>query len=297
MAGNIVQESPKQAYVVVLPCRDEERFLEPCIESLAQQTVLPAEVVIVDDGSKDRTGEIGVQLSERYPWLKVVHRPDRGDRKVGGGVVDTFYAGYEALETTEFAFLCKLDADITLTTNYFETLLGKMQSDSRLGGASGKVFNPTSSGLVEEYIIDEMVSGAVNFWRRECWEAAGGYVREVMWDGIVMHRAQMLGWKTRSFRQPELVITHHRLMGSSHKSIIHGRMRWGRGQWFMGSHPLYILASGLFRMKERPYIIGGACIILGYIRAWLAGMERYGDAAFREHLHRWQLKRLRLPIK
>ena len=71
------------------------------------------------------------------------------------------------------------------------------------------------------------------------------------------------GWETRSFRDEELRIIHHRLMGSSHKSIYFGRARWGRGQWFMGTHPLYVLASGVWRLRERPYVIGGMFIVGG----------------------------------
>ncbi len=148
--------------------------------------------------------------------------------------------------------------------------------------------------LHAERLIDEMVAGLINFWRRECFENFGGFVREVMWDGINFHRARMFGWKTASYRDEGLRILHHRLMGSSHKGILHGRLRWGRGQWFMGTHPLYIVASGIFRMRERPYLIGGLCIVAGYFRAWLQGERRYDDLEFRKQLHRWQLRRLGL---
>jgi len=145
-------------------------------------------------------------------------------------------------------------------------------------------------------MIDDQVAGQVKFHRKECFEQIGGFVREVMWDGIDGHRARMLGWEARSFRDPELRIIHHRLMGSSQRSIIHGRLRWGRGQYFMGTHPLYIIASGINRMRERPFIIGGLLIILGYFLAWLRGVPRYEDSAFRRELHRWQLKRLHLKV-
>ena len=95
-------------------------------------------------------------------------------------------------------------------------------------------------------------------------------------------------------KQPELRIAHHRLMGSSQTSIVHGRLRWGRGQYFMGTHPLYVLASGINRMRERPFVIGGACIVAGYFMSWLKGLPRYDDTEFRRALRTWQLKRLHL---
>src|SRR5690606_6889316 len=158
---------------------------------------------------------------------------------------------YEALRTTNYTYIAKIDGDCSFGETYFERILDIMEHDPRLGGASGKVFNPVGDQLFEERIIDEMVSGQIHLWRRSAWEDIGGFVREVMWDGITFHRARMCGWKTRSFHDPELRILHHRLMGSSEKNIIHGRLRWGRGQWFMGTHPLYIMASGINRMRER----------------------------------------------
>ncbi len=285
---------PGRQYVLIVPVRDEERFLEASLACFAGQTIRPAEIVVVNDGSTDRTGEIAEEYARRHPWIQVVHREDRGDRKLGGGVIETFYAGYDALNFRDFDYICKIDGDVTFDEGYFEALMTRFERDDKLGGASGKTWNPDGDRLIEERLADEMVAGQVNFWRRRCWDDIGGYVREVMWDGIVFHRARMCGWKTKSFRDPALQIIHHRLMGSSHRSIYHGRLRWGRGQWFMGTHPLYILASGVFRMRERPYIIGGALIVTGYFTAWLKGVPRYDDTAFRKELRRWQLRRLRL---
>jgi len=45
-------------YVIISPVRDEEEHIQATIESVSNQTVRPAEWVIVDDGSTDRTGAI-----------------------------------------------------------------------------------------------------------------------------------------------------------------------------------------------------------------------------------------------
>src|SRR5436189_3614691 len=99
-----------------------------------------------------------------------------------------------------------------------------------------------------------MSVGMTKFYRTTCFREIGGFVREVMWDGIDCHRCRMFGWKALSLRDPELQIVHLRQMGSSHKSVFHGRLRWGRGQFFMGTHPLYLLAIAAYRMAERPWI-------------------------------------------
>ncbi len=283
-------------YLVIMPTRNEEKLLQNTLDCLAKQTLLPARCVIVDDGSTDATGSIADDNAAKHPWISVVHRPDRGVRKVGGGVIEAFYAGYDSINPKDFDYICKLDADLTFSERYFELIIEKLEADPKLAAASGKVWNPSlgMDKLFEEGIIDEQVSGAAKFYRREAFEDIGGFVKEVMWDGIDFHRARMFGWKTWSFRDDDLRLFHHRLMGSTHKSIYHGRRRWGRGQWFMGTHPLYILASGVFRMRERPFVVGGAMIVAGYVQAALEGAPRYDDPRFRRHLHAWQLKRLGL---
>ena len=118
-------------------------------------------------------------------------------------------------------------------------------------------------------------------------------MEEVLWDGIDVHTARMKGWNTKSFYHPDAFLMHHRLMGSSDKNVYRGRLRWGRGIWFMGYHPLYALASGVFRMREKPFIIGGLLIIAGFIGAALKGAPRYENPEFRAHLHRWQLGQIK----
>ena len=129
-------------------------------------------------------------------------------------------------------------------------------------------------------MIDEMVAGQFKLYRREAFERIGGFVREVMWDGIDFHMARIAGYRTASLPDPELRLIHLRLMGSSDGGVYQGRMRWGFGQWFMGSCFPYVLASGVFRMKEKPYFIGGLLIIVGYLKAALAREKRFDNLEF-----------------
>ena len=60
----------------------------------------------------------------------------------------------------------------------------------------------------------------------------------------------------------------------------------------MGTSLSYIVASGVFRMREKPYVVGGLLIILGYLDAARKRQPRLEDGAFREDLRRWQRGRL-----
>jgi hypothetical protein len=66
----------------------------------------------------------------------------------------------------------------------------------------------------------------------------------------------MAGYRIASLHDPELRIIQLRLMGSSDRSIYAGRLRWGRGPWFMAPCLPRVVASVVMRMRERPYVIG-----------------------------------------
>jgi hypothetical protein len=98
----------------------------------------------------------------------------------------------------------------------------------------------------------------------------------------------MLGWVARSWDDEELRFLHLRPMGSSDQSILKGRMRHGFGQYFMGTAPLYMLASVVFRMAKRPWLVGGMAMGWGYLWSFLRRRPRYPDLEFRRFLRRYQ---------
>ena len=273
---------------MITPCRDESRYARRCIESVLAQSVLPSLWVIVDDGSSDGTPGILAEYAAAHPWMKIVRREDRGRRAVGPGVVDAFYAGLETVRPDDFEFLCKFDLDLDLPTNYFKNLIGRMAATPRLGTCSGKPYFEAGGRLVSEKCGDEMSVGMTKFYRTTCFQEIGGFVREVMWDGIDCHRCRMLGWIACSWDDPDLRFVHLRPMGSSQKSILTGRMRHGFGQYFMGTGLFYMTVSSAFRLASPPLIIGGLAMWWGYVRSGLAGKPRYPDLAFRKFLNTYQ---------
>jgi poly-beta-1,6-N-acetyl-D-glucosamine synthase len=260
------------------------------LESVMAQSCPPALWVVVDDGSTDDTSAILDSYRSQMPYLKVVRRENRGRRSVGPGVIQAFYAGLETVELEEFDYLCKLDLDLDLPARYFELLIERMEANPRLGTSSGKPYfvDPTSGKLVAEVCGDEMSVGMTKFYRVECFREIKGFVRQVMWDGIDCHRCRMLGWIAESVDYKELRFIHLRPMGSSQKSIWTGRVRFGYGQYFMGSAPAYFLASSVFRLPKHPVILGSIAMLWGYFASAFRGEERYDDVEFRKFLRRYQ---------
>ncbi len=290
-----------RSYCLITPCRDEAKYARRTLESVLRQSAPPTLWLIVDDGSKDSTPRILADYASRCPFIRVLVRADRGDRKLGGGVIDAFYTGYDSIDPARFDYICKLDLDLDLPPRYFETLMERMEAEPRLGTASGKPYFPGSgnegpvqlplsdtAGFVSEMLGDENSVGMVKFYRTKCFRQIGGFTRELMWDGIDGHRCRQLGWIAASWDEPDLRFIHLRPMGTSHKNWWTGRQRHGFGQYFMGTSVVYMLASAVYRATRPPRIVGGVAMLYGYLKSMARRNPRYGDAKFRRFLRRYQ---------
>lgn len=275
-------------YALISPCRDEASHMRQTLDSVIAQSVRPAKWIIVDDGSTDETPQILIEYSSKHDWIDVVTRTNRGKRLVGPGVIEAFYAGYEALNPDDYDFLCKLDLDLRLLPNYFEILMRRMADDPRIATCSGKAYIEKGGCLVSERHGDDTSLGMTKFYRVSCFKAIGGFVREVMWDGIDCHRCRMHGWIACSWDEPELRFVHLRPMGSSQQGVYTGRMRHGYGQYFMGTGLVFMTASALSRLNQKPYLLGSVAMLWGWLKSALQRKPRYGDAEFRRFLRHYQ---------
>ena len=277
-------------YLLVSPCRNEAQYLRRTLDSVAAQSAPPAAWVVVDDGSTDETAGILDEYARKLPYLSVVRRPDRGRRAVGPGVIEAFYAGLETVRLDDFDYICKLDMDLDLPARYFELLMQRMESNPRIGTTSGKPWfvHPQSGALTPEVCGDEMSVGMTKFYRVSCFQEIGGFVRQVMWDGIDCHRARMRGWIAESVDQESLRFIHLRPQGASQKGIWTGRLRKGFGQYFMGTSPLYYLAVVIYHLPAYPMFIGSMAMLWGYLRSWVKRLPRYDDIEFRRFLRSYQ---------
>ena len=265
------------------------------LHSVVDQSVQPDLWVVVDDGSTDATPQILAEYAARHEFIRIVRRDDRETRMVGPGVIEAFNAGLATIDLDSFDYFCKLDLDLALPNGYFEELIRRMEEDHRIGTCSGKPYFPGPNNpegridgqLISEACGDETSVGMTKFYRTQCFREIGGFVSEVMWDGIDCHRCRMLGWIACSWDDPELRFVHLRPMGASDRGLLRGRMRWGYGQYYMGTSLEYMTASALYRMTRPPYIVGGLAMWLGYVRSIICRLRRFEDQEFRRFLRRY----------
>ena len=59
---------------VIVPVFRTERYIERCLKSILAQTYKDIEIIVVDDGTDDKAGEIADKFSETEPKIKVIHK-------------------------------------------------------------------------------------------------------------------------------------------------------------------------------------------------------------------------------
>src|SRR5207245_8445091 len=123
-----------------------------------------------------------------------------------------------------------------------------------------------TSGLVSEKMSDNPSVGASKFYRMTCFRQIGGFVRELSWACIDGNRCRQLGWRAASWDDPDLRFLHLRPMGTSHKNWWAGRVRHGFGQYYMGTTPMWMLASAAYRLTRHPSVMVGMGLLGGVVR-------------------------------
>lgn len=275
-------------YVIVSPMKNEEKYVAQTLESVVSQTVLPVEWMIVNDGSTDNSVEIIDKYSQRYPWIRRVDVKGTRRRR-GGHVVDLFYKGLEQAKCSDFEFVVKLDCDLSLKPDFFEVVLRTFAANPGLGITSGISYITRDARLVEEKSAPGHTLGAAKIYRMSCFEAIGGLVRSMGWDGVDEIKARMSGWEAWPIR--ELPVLHHRPEGQGQGTLESGLER-GRGTYFMGYHPVFVLARVCRQMLRPHYFVDGVGMLAGYLSACWHNEERIPDAEFVHFLRKHQIRKL-----
>ncbi len=250
------------SYVIITPARNEERYLQKTIDSVASQTLRPRKWIIVDDGSSDNTGRLIEAAARQHSWIKAVHRADRGFRMNFGGEIQAFYDGYQLIKTDDWKYIVKLDCDLSFAPEYFEGLINRFSCDLHLGIASGVYLEESRSGWREVRMPAYHAAGACKVVRRECFEQIGGFIAERGWDTIDEIRAMSKGWRTTHFS--ELQMKHLKPEGSGNDRL-RTQIKQGEVFYLTGGSKLFFTLKVCNRLLRRPLILGGAAMLWGYL--------------------------------
>jgi poly-beta-1,6-N-acetyl-D-glucosamine synthase len=279
------------SYVLITPVRNEQATIGITIDSIVRQTIRPAEWVIVSDESTDQTDEIVTQYASKHEFIRLLRLTDRPHRNFASVVFAT-ESGIAALKTKDYEFIGLLDGDIKYPETYYEEMLRRFSEDAKLGLAGGLVVDcyggrrhPGPQSLGD-------VAGAVQFFRRECFEALGGLVAvpEGGWDAITCAQARRCGFKTRTF--PEIEVDHLKPRNIAEGNIFKRTWQLGVREYALGNHPLFEVMKCGYRCIERPWFLGAFLRFAGYVCCYLQRRKRTLSADTVRFIRQEQMARI-----
>ena len=272
---------------------NEEPYLRRSLPSLAAQTEPPGQLLLVDDGSTDGSGELAKRFAAEHDWARAVRRPPRPqqrDRLADAPELRAFEWGMGQLDP-DWDAVGKLDADMELTPEVFAAVRREFAADPSLGMTGPFIAEPGPDGRPERKPCGpEHVEGSTKFYRRACFEQIAPLPQFLGWDTIDESRARLHGWATRSFAAPGEDPLHMRPMGA-HDGRLRAYRRWGLCAYAYGAHPAHVLAYGARLSRQPPYAAGGVSYLAGWVGAAARRVPR-AEPELREFVRRDQWRRM-----
>ncbi|MBQ8798844.1 MAG: glycosyltransferase family 2 protein [Lachnospiraceae bacterium] len=105
---------------IIVPIYNVEKYLDECVQSLVSQSYQNIEILLIDDGAKDKSGEIADKWAEKDERVKVIHQGNQG---ISG-------ARNTGLRKARGEYLFFVDSDDCVKENYVEELVSAMEKEN-----------------------------------------------------------------------------------------------------------------------------------------------------------------------
>jgi glycosyltransferase involved in cell wall biosynthesis len=221
-------------YYIVIPAHNEETFISLTLQSLISQTVLPTKVVVVNDNSTDKTAEIVMNFAKENPYITLVNKTSEAIHLPGSKVIQAFQKGFETLDSN-YDLIVKLDGDLILPNNYFETIINHFKKDESIGMAGGFAYIEKNGGWILENLTDkDHIRGAFKAYRKKCFSDIGGLKPAMGWDTVDELLSKFNNWKVVT--DQSLIVKHLKPTGANYNKTA----RYKQGEAF------YMLGYGFF---------------------------------------------------
>ncbi|WP_294205184.1 glycosyltransferase family 2 protein [uncultured Chryseobacterium sp.] len=235
-------------FLIIIPAHNEEHHLGFTLKALQQQSWRDFKVMVVNDGSTDRTSEMISQYTDidgRFATLNL----EKSGHQPGSKVVRAFKKGLETQNTDDYDIICKFDADIILPDHYLETVAGAFERHPDYGLVGGLLYVEKEDNWVYEGNSNRHhVRGPVKAYRKECYLAMGGLRETLGWDNIDSIILEHLGWTEVVL--PELHVKLIKTKGADY--TIRPAEYYGKYFYFLGlSRTLAYIASLKEAFKSR----------------------------------------------
>jgi glycosyltransferase involved in cell wall biosynthesis len=239
-------------YYIVIPSHNEEALISLTLQSLVEQTVLPAKIVVVNDNSTDKTEDVVNSFVSKYSFISLVNKTSDAIHLPGSKVIQAFQKGLETLDEN-YDFIVKADADLIFPNNYFETIIKHFQSDERIGMAGGFCYIEKNGEWILENLTDkDHIRGALKAYRKETFKQIGGLKPEMGWDTVDELLCKFYNWKVVT--DESLHVKHLKPTGANYNKTA----RYKQGEAFYslgyGFWITTIASLKLAMMKKKPLL-------------------------------------------
>jgi len=279
-------------YSIVIPAHNEEEFIRITLDSLVHQTILPYEVIVVNDNSTDSTPAIIEEYALQYSWIKVLNRISKGEHQPGSKVINAFLAGYE-IASKDFDIIVKLDGDLDIPSNYFEVILSHFNSDSKIGMVGGFAYIEKNGQWILENLTDkDHIRGAFKAYRKAAYDQIEGLRAHMGWDTVDELLCRYYDWKIVT--DEILHIKHLKPTGAVYsKSALYKQgtayYALGYGFWIT-----LIAATKLaLRKKKLSYLF---YYIKGYLQAWKDNQPKMITKEQEHFIRRYRWKKMKQKL-
>ena len=221
---------------IVVPCFNEEDNIVDVVKHLSRLNYPSFEIICVNDGSTDNTGQILDRLTQRYPMLRVIHQSRNQGKAVGLNTA-------AMLANSEY-LLC-IDGDALLDRNAIGWMLLHFQHTARLGAVTGNPRIRTRSTLLGRLQVGEFssiiglikraqrvygrlftVSGVATMFRRRALLEVGFWSPDMLTEDIdISWKLQNAQWDIRF--EPRALCWI--LMPETLNGLLKQRLRWAMG--------------------------------------------------------------------
>lgn len=248
-------------YYIVIPAHNEAQHIASTLDSLVNQTFLPAKVVVVNDNSTDETESIVKSFMDQHSWITLINNSSEATHLPGSKVILAFNKGLETLDEN-YDFIVKADADLIFPKNYFETIVQHFQSDEKIGMAGGFCYIEKNGECVLENLTDkDHIRGALKAYRKECFEQIGGLQTAMGWDTVDELLCKFYNWKVKT--DESLRVKHLKPTGSNYNKA--SRYKQGEAFYTLG-YGFWITTIASLKLALRK---GKPFLFIDYIKGFL----------------------------
>ncbi|WP_434037695.1 glycosyltransferase family 2 protein [Formosa sp. 4Alg 33] len=201
-------------FYIVIPAHNEDDSIGRTLESLAKQTLLPKQLVIVNDHSTDNTQAIVESYIEKHSWISIVNVQSSEKHLPGSKIINAFYKGLDTLDEN-YDIMCKFDADLIFPENYLETISSHFKTNPTLGMVAGFCYiKKDEDWILEDLTNKDHIRGALKAYRKQCFLDIGKLKPAMGWDTIDELLAKFNHWEILT--DESLHVKHLKPTGASY---------------------------------------------------------------------------------